>query len=124
MTLEHWHWICTAKLCNPPTDCRQLSAQIKKLVKDIDMSVLSGPHTVRCDTVGNKGYTSVCVIETSHIAFHMWTEPSPAMVQIDVYSCKKFSKQAVLDWLEQFNPLQIEMSYLNRAETIRPVPFI
>lgn len=87
------------------------------------MQILDGPHSVYCDTVGNKGYTSVTVIETSHIAFHMWTELSPAMVQIDVYSCKKFSKQQVLDWLAEFNPIQVEMFYLDRKDTIKPKPF-
>ena len=123
MILQHLHWICTAKLCNPPKNLRDLNCQIRKLVRAIDMRILDGPHSVYCDTVGNVGYTSVTVIETSHIAFHMWTEQSPAMVQIDVYSCKQFSKQQVLDWLAEFNPIQVEMFYLDRKDTIKPKPF-
>jgi S-adenosylmethionine/arginine decarboxylase-like enzyme len=123
MQLEHWHWICTAKLINPPANIRDINARIKKLVRAIDMKILDGPHTVYCDTVGNKGYTSVAVIETSHIAMHIWNEQSPAIVQLDVYSCQKFSKQQVLEWLAEFNPIQIEMFYLDRKDTIKPSVF-
>ena len=32
----------------------------------------------------------VAIIETSHIAMHIWDEPKPALMQFDVYSCGEF----------------------------------
>ena len=39
-------------------------------------------HIVRCH--GNKGLTAFAIIETSHIAMHIWDEPV-ALLQLDVY---------------------------------------
>ena len=36
---------------------------------------------------GNRGVTAFAIIETSHIAMHIWDEPNPALVQLDVYTC-------------------------------------
>jgi S-adenosylmethionine/arginine decarboxylase-like enzyme len=39
------------------------------------------------DKPGNKGLTAVVMIETSHIALHVWDEPVPAHIQFDIYTC-------------------------------------
>jgi len=43
---------------------------------------------------GNQGLTSVTIIETSHIAVHVWDEVSPALMQMDVYSCAECADSA------------------------------
>jgi len=55
----------------PNKDFR-LDNDLKALVKIIDMKILSGPHTVWCDTPGNVGYSSAIIIETSSITWHSW----------------------------------------------------
>ncbi len=39
----------------------------------------------------NRGITAISVIETSHIAMHVWDEPQPALMQLDIYSCAEFN---------------------------------
>jgi S-adenosylmethionine/arginine decarboxylase-like enzyme len=40
------------------------------------------------------------MIETSHIAFHIWDEPSPALLQFDLYTCGALNQKAVLDTIK------------------------
>ncbi len=56
------------------------------------MNVLSGPHVAHVDTPGNRGLTGVAIIETSHVAVHIWDEASPALVQLDFYTCGTLDK--------------------------------
>ena len=49
-----------------------------------------GPYVKYCNMPGNRGITAVAIIETSHIAMHIWDEPKPALMQMDVYSCGEF----------------------------------
>ena len=63
--------------------------------------------------------TGIVMIETSHIAVHIWDETSPALVQCDVYSCAEFSSSEVLMELVVMEPTKIEHMLLDRAENIR-----
>jgi S-adenosylmethionine/arginine decarboxylase-like enzyme len=47
------------------------------------MKILSGPHVAYVENPGNRGLTGVAIIETSHVAVHIWDEVSPALVQLD-----------------------------------------
>ena len=67
---------------------------------------------------GNRGITAVVMIETSHIAIHIWDEISPALVQCDVYSCAEFSSSEVLMEFAVMEPTKIEHILLDRAEEI------
>lgn len=48
---------------------------------------IKGPLVHYVDAPGNRGLTAVVMIETSHIALHIWDEPKPAHIQFDVYTC-------------------------------------
>jgi S-adenosylmethionine/arginine decarboxylase-like enzyme len=49
------------------------------------MKVFMGPYVKYCNMPGNRGITAIAIIETSHIAMHIWDEPKPALMQMDVY---------------------------------------
>ena len=68
---------------------------------------------------GNRGVTGVVMIETSHIAIHIWDESKPALVQCDVYSCAEFSSSEVLMNFAIMEPTKIEYMLLDRAEEIK-----
>jgi len=68
---------------------------------------------------GNRGLTAVVMIETSHIAIHIWDETSPALVQCDVYSCAEFSSNEVLVEFVEMEPIKIEHMLLDRAVEIK-----
>jgi len=69
------------------TNKRKMKKWLTKLVEDIGMYKIAGPFVHYVDKPGNKGLTAVVMIETSHIALHIWDEPQPAHIQFDIYTC-------------------------------------
>ena len=62
-----------------------------------------------------KGLTVMAVIETSHIVMHVWDEPNPALIQLDIYSCGDFDEHDVCKKISKdFDLSKIEYKYLNR----------
>lgn len=79
----------------------------------------TGPYTTYVKEKGNKGMTSVAIIETSHIALHIWDETNPGLMQLDVYSCADFSPQDVFDEVEKmFDTKKIEYKFLDREKEL------
>ena len=76
--LVHKHLIIRAEAVKPPTDEEQLKEWMTEFVESINMKIFMGPYVKYCSMPGNKGITAVAVIETSHIAMHIWDEPQPA----------------------------------------------
>lgn len=112
--LEHKHLIVRAELNNPPQCTTAIDAWMSDLVKAIDMKILMGPYSVYSDMVGNRGLTAVTIIETSHIALHVWDECEPAMAQLDVYTCSALNTQDVFDAIQRWNPTKVEYKYIDR----------
>ena len=109
--LEHKHLIVRAELNNPPQCAEAIQDWMKTLVDKIGMKILMGPYAVYSDMEGNRGLTAVTIIETSHIAMHIWDEPKPALMQLDVYSCGDFDptdicKKIMKDFLSGFEVLE------------------
>jgi S-adenosylmethionine/arginine decarboxylase-like enzyme len=117
--LEHKHIIIRAEVQEPPSDVKLTAEWFKKLVKDIDMKILMGPFVTYLDKEGNRGLTGVCVIETSHMAMHVWDESSPGLLELDVYSCKDFDPAIVMQAIQEFKPTKIEHILMDRKETIK-----
>jgi len=108
---------------SPPnsTEVEFVKGWIKELVRRLDMKIMSGPYVEYCDMVGNKGITGICIIETSHIAMHVWDETSPAIIQLDVYSCGALDPKIVFDMLEPFDPVKIEYKFFDREHGLELV---
>ena len=113
--LVHKHLIIRAEASKPPTDEEQLQNWMREFIESINMKVFMGPYVKYCNMAGNRGITAVAIIETSHIAMHIWDEPKPALMQLDVYSCGEFNVKEICDTIkEEFNVKKIEYKYLNR----------
>ena len=112
--LEHKHLIVRAELNNPPYSVYDIKEWMEKLVKQIDMNILMGPYAVYSDMEGNKGLTAVTIIETSHIALHVWDEVEPALMQLDVYTCSKLNIEDVFEAIKEFEPVKVEYKYIDR----------
>ena len=113
--LVHQHLIVRAEAARPPMDEEQLTEWMKDFISFIDMKVFMGPYVKYCQMEGNRGITAVAIIETSHIAMHVWDEPSPALMQFDVYSCGKFDVEKICSKIKSdFNIEKIEYKFLNR----------
>lgn len=74
-------------IVNPPNNTDEVIFWVKELVEFLDMKILQGPFATYLDVKGNRGLTSITMIETSHIAFHIWDEQDPALIQLDIYTC-------------------------------------
>ena len=116
--LEHKHLIVRAELNNPPNCTTAIEAWMKKLVKQIDMNILMGPYSVYSDMVGNRGLTAVTIIETSHIALHVWDEVEPALAQLDVYTCSTLNIEDVFEAISEWQPAKVEYKYIDRENQL------
>tara|TARA_B100000767_G_scaffold116337_1_gene111012 strand:- start:105 stop:509 length:405 start_codon:yes stop_codon:yes gene_type:complete len=119
MTQQHKHLIVRADIgrCPQEEDLNKISDWIRSLIKKIDMKLLAGPYTTYVNEAGNKGMTSVAIIETSHIALHIWDEVNPGLMQLDVYSCAYFNPQDIFDKVnELFQTVKMEYKFLDREK--------
>ena len=111
----HKHLIIRAEANRVPTDEEQLTEWLREFIDSIHMKILMGPYVKYCKMEGNRGITGIAVIETSHIAIHVWDEPNPALMQIDVYSCAEFDVDEIAEKIKQdFDVVKLDYKYLNR----------
>ena len=96
----HNHLLVNGWTINPPTDETLVINWMRDLVESIDMKVIQGPYASYVTAEGNRGLTAVVMIETSHIAMHIWDENKPSKVQFDLYTCGELPVKQVLDNLE------------------------
>lgn len=117
--LEHKHVIVRAEVNSPPFDEARIADWLKKLVDDLGMKVMMGPIAGYSPIVGNRGLTAAVVIETSHIVLHAWDEESPAMLQLDVYTCSKLDLEVVWRAMAEFDPVKVEYKLLDREHGLK-----
>ena len=118
----HKHLIIRAEANKVPTDEEQLTKWLKDFIEFIGMKILMGPYVKYCTMEGNRGITGIAVIETSHIAIHIWDEPVPALIQMDVYSCADFGPYKIANKIkEDFDVVKIDYKYLNRETGLKPI---
>jgi S-adenosylmethionine/arginine decarboxylase-like enzyme len=101
MALFHKHLLINAKIKKPFKSTVQATGFLAHLVNEIDMKIIKGPFASYVDKAGNRGLTAIVMIETSHIAFHIWDEPNPAFIQFDLYTCGPLNLQKVLNLFKQ-----------------------
>ena len=121
MTQHHKHLIVRANIgkCPKEADLNKISDWIRLLIRKIDMKLLAGPYTTYVNEKGNKGMTSVAIIETSHIALHIWDETNPGLMQLDVYSCANFNPQDIFEKVnEMFQTVKMEYKFLDREKEL------
>jgi S-adenosylmethionine/arginine decarboxylase-like enzyme len=122
MAVVHKHLIIRAEVGRPLKDEHVAIEWMNKLVEKIGMKVMMGPYAKYLDVEGNRGLTAVAIIETSHIALHVWDEDDPALVQLDVYTCGYLDPYDVVEALRDFHPVKIEMKYLDRENKLIELP--
>jgi len=114
--LEHKHIISRAEVSEPITKRNKAIKFLNRIIKAIGMKAMYGPTATYCKMPGNRGVTAFAIIETSHVALHIWDEVNPGLVQLDVYSCSDFDPEKVLDVLQELNPIKVEHKYLDREK--------
>ena len=116
--LVHKHLIIRAEVEQPPVLPAFVVEWLRQTVEAIGMKVLSGPYSEYVEVEGNEGATGVVIIETSHLAIHVWDRQDPPLLQLDVYTCGEFDPQIIFDRLQEFKPVKIEHKYLDREHNL------
>lgn len=122
MAIFHKHLIIRTEVLEPPMTEADTKVWMSTLIEKIGMKLLMGPYAKYLDVKGNRGITGVAIIETSHVAMHIWDEVSPALMQLDVYTCGPLDPYHVVDMLERFKPTKVEMKYLDRENGLSELP--
>ena len=86
----------------PPTSKRDLKKWLSNLVHDIGMRKIGGPFVRYVKAPGNKGLTAVVMIETSHIALHIWEESDQPYFRFDLYTCGPLNHASVIKSVAKF----------------------
>ena len=118
--IKHHHFIGRFEVAKPPLGSEKayLEDWMANLIEGQGMNILSGPHVAYVDTVGNRGLTGVAIIETSHVAVHVWDETSPALVQLDFYTCGTLDKDAILRAINPWGVVKNAFLVLDREKEL------
>ena len=120
--LVHKHLIIRAEAMQAPTEEKKLKEWFEEFIRSINMKIFMGPYVKYCDMPGNRGITAVAIIETSHIAMHIWDEVNPALMQFDVYSCGELNVKNICNKIKKdFEITKIEYKFLNRETGLQDI---
>lgn len=113
--LFHKHLLINARVRNPMSSENEAIDFLTNLVDKIDMKIIKGPFASYVDKPGNKGLTAIVMIETSHIAFHIWDEADPGHVQFDLYTCGSLDlDKAIQIFREAFDVAEMDYVLMDR----------
>ena len=114
--IYHKHILVNAKVHNPIKNEDEAIDFLRNLVSSIDMKIIQGPFASYVDAEGNRGLTALVMIETSHIAFHIWDEKDPSTLQFDLYTCGSLDTDKVLKALDEtFDIVSMDWQLFDRA---------
>ena len=112
---NHLHLLVKGYVDNPPKTAETLNVWLSELVSKVDMKVVAGPTSVYVDEPGNEGVTGTITLATSHAAIHVWDAEEPAMFQFDIYSCKDYDPNVVLNHIDNnFDLKEAYWSFIDR----------
>lgn len=108
------HLMVRAEVAEPPTDWRATEDWLSRFIRQIGMKEIHRPIAIYVDTPGNKGMTATAMIETSHIAMHIWDESDPAIMHFDVFTCGEWNPQTAIRALKDFGLVSYTHKYFDR----------
>lgn len=110
-----------------------LNDTIEGLISLIGMKTVLPARCVWVGQEGNEGYTGQAGLETSHIAYHIWNNPTRdimnndnahALIQLDLYTCGCLGNSEIIkvvEWLKEWVIVDLEVKILDRANTISEI---
>ena len=123
VVLKHEQLVIDALVRNGIVDSSRIRELMIELVDRIGMKLLepdgtgpwTNPNASYCTIPGNRGVTCSAIIETSHIALHVWDEPNPAKFHLDVYTCSCLDPEWVFGWMaDHFDPVSAHGYFIDR----------
>lgn len=122
MAVVHEHLLVRAWVEEPIVDLQEALYWVYDLVHIMGMKVLAPATGAYCPREDLRGVTVVVPIETSHVAIHIWDECRPALVELDVFSCKEVDPAAIMAHLSSMRPVRVETKFLDRAAGFADLP--
>lgn len=116
--LEHKHIVINARVNNPPMCTDKMNVWMANMVEAIGMKILDGPRSIYSYDEGNRGLTSIVILNTSHASIHTWDAVSPALFRLDIYTCGAMDIDVVFDLLKEFDPVDWNYFYFDREDEI------
>lgn len=114
----HQHLLVKCWMTEPPSEVEVLNKWFVKLVKSVDMKVVAGPTSVYVSDPGNEGLTGTVTLATSHASIHIWDDIKPSMAQFDIYSCKPFTLETVMENFKPWGLVKYEWVMMDRNNGI------
>lgn len=101
------HMVFDAYGCNPEklNDMELCFDVLKKLAEMAEMKMFHEPYVLKAgsnETLGGKdpgGFSGFVMVYESHISIHTFAKRG--FVTIDLYSCKKFPSEGIVEYLKQ-----------------------
>lgn len=116
----HQHLLVKATINKTTKKTEEINEWFRQLVKKVGMVVVAGPTSVYIDELGNEGLTGTVTLATSHASIHIWDAADPMCFQFDIYSCKCYDIQIVIDHLhEAFDMIDFEFIEIDRNEEMK-----
>jgi S-adenosylmethionine/arginine decarboxylase-like enzyme len=112
----HQHLLLKCWLTNPPKEVDVLNNWFTNLVETVGMKVVAGPTSVYVSDPGNEGLTGTVTLATSHASIHIWDNYEVPMAQFDIYSCKCFTLEQVLECFKPWGMTKVEWVMIDRNE--------
>lgn len=103
---NHLHLLVKGYILKTTKDEQVLNKWLSELVTKVGMNVISGPTSIYVYELGNEGITGTVVLSTSHAAVHIWDKENPSLIQFDLYSCKDFDPDIVLNHIDEMFGLE------------------
>ena len=120
--LKHNHYILRATVENTQqlADIDKTKIFLESVVAELDMQILIPAQVAYCDIENNRGITGLIGLTTSHIALHLWDEVSPAIIQLDVYTCSALDIAKLQDYISTwFNILEQDFLLIDREKSLK-----
>lgn len=116
MEKKHQHLIVRARVTDPPTDQAEVENWLIDIVHSVGMKVMIAPVSAYSDVPGNEGITALVALDFSHATVHIWDKYKDPLIEFDLFSCKEFDVQKVIDKIEPFGIISIATQFIDRDE--------